>query len=74
MERVRRVELLSQLWKSWVMPLYDTRLKFDCRGAENRTQTKRSQSVYTTTIRHPDILDYIQKNTSCQRIKFMIIY
>ena len=44
------------------------------RGAENRTQTKRSQSVYTTTIRHPDMIYSNVKNPYCQRQEFMIIY
>ena len=28
LERARGVEPLSQLWKSWVMPLYDARIFF----------------------------------------------
>ena len=69
-EQVRGVEPLSLAWKAKVIPIYDT-CKIYIRGAENRTQAKRSQSVYTTIIRRPVIFeDYI---TFSAKIKELLI-
>ncbi len=61
LERVRGIEPLAPVWKTGVLPLYDTRtVFFDLyeigRGAEIRTRAKRSQSAYAAITPHPAFL------------------
>ena len=70
---MRGVEPLSLAWKAKVIPIYDTRVIYLCRGAENRTQAVRSQSARTTIIRHPDklfIYLYYSKNVILSKEDF----